>query len=52
MLATIGRGCAVAVFGFITKSEHLNLWLWGISHIRCLIAKQLLWMVAFKWLLE
>jgi len=52
MLATIGRGCAVADFGFFTMKGHLTWWLWGISHIYFLIARQLRWMVALKWLFE
>ena len=52
MLATIGRGCAVADFGRFTMRGRLSWWLWGFSHIYFLIARQLRWMVAAKWLFE
>lgn len=52
MLATIGRGCAVADFGRFTMRGRLTWWLWGFSHIYFLIARQLRWMVALKWLFE
>lgn len=52
MLATIGRGCAVADFGRFTMRGRLTWWLWGFSHIYFLIVRQSRWLVAFKWLFE
>jgi NADH dehydrogenase len=52
MLATIGRGRAVAGFDRLSFCGWLTWWFWGVIHIYFLIARQSRFMVALKWLLE
>ena len=52
MLATIGRGRAVAGFDRLSFRGWLTWWFWGVIHIYFLIARQSRFMVALKWLLE
>jgi NADH dehydrogenase len=52
MLATIGRGRAVADFGRFSIKGWLTCWFWGVTHIYFLIARPARLLVALKWLLE
>lgn len=52
MLATIGRGRAVADFGQFSSKGWLTWWFWGLTHIYFLIVRQMRLLVALKWLLE
>ena len=52
MLATIGRGRAVADFGRISTKGWLTWWFWGLCHIYFLIGRQSRLLVALKWLFE
>lgn len=52
MLATIGRGRAVADFGRFSIKGWLTWWFWGLTHIYFLIARPARLLVALKWLLE
>ncbi len=52
MLATIGRGRAVAAFGRVSTKGWLTWWFWGLCHIYFLIGRQSRLLVALKWLFE
>ena len=52
MMATIGRGRAVADFNHFNTTGWLTWWIWGLSHIYFLIARPARLLVAIKWLFE
>ncbi len=52
MMATIGRGRAVADFNHFNTKGWLTWWIWGLSHIYFLIGRPARLLVAIKWLFE
>ena len=52
MMATIGRGRAVADFKRFNTRGWLTWWIWGLSHIYFLIGRPARLLVAIKWLFE